>query len=164
MACILSMVAYRPLFHPRRAPVLSETFPLRDRCDRCFGSVWGQPGHYLRGVLGLLGQLGLWASHASSSCSVTDMRKGITEALGAQGGLGGFSSLLGGCCSHTAISSSVQRWQSKATQSKDLLKSQIQKKNGKELWKTSCHQLPEFMQIWISSSVCPWRASVTEWW
>lgn len=47
-----------------------------------FGSEWGHPGHYLRGVLGLLGQLGLWAPHVRSSCNLTDVQKGITKALG----------------------------------------------------------------------------------
>lgn len=141
--------------------------PLRDRCDRFLGSVWGQPGHYLRGVLGLLGQLGLRASHASNSCSVTDMRKGITEALWAHGGLGGFFSLLGGGCSHREISSSVQRWQSNATQSKDLVNTEIpppQKKERKKAMKNKLSPAPKFMPIWISSSMCQWRVSVTVWW
>lgn len=140
MAYIQTMVAYRPFSHPRNAPTHSEMAPLRDRWDTFFGSVWGQPGHYLRWVLGLLGQLGLWASHAYSSCSVTDMWKRITEVLWAKGELGGFSSLLGACCSHTAISSSVQRWQTKASKAKICWRQKSQKR--KELWKTSCHQLP----------------------
>lgn len=27
MTCILTIVAYRPLFHPRHAPIHSDTFP-----------------------------------------------------------------------------------------------------------------------------------------
>lgn len=76
------------LFQPKHAPIHSEMSPsVIDVTDFSF-QCEDNPGHYLRGVLGLLGQLGLRASHASSGCRVTDTRRGITEALGSSGRAG----------------------------------------------------------------------------
>lgn len=80
---LMLAIAYRPWSRRRYATNYSETFSLCVIDVTIFsGSEWGHAGHYLRGVLGPLGQLGLWAPHVRSSCNLTDVQKGITKALG----------------------------------------------------------------------------------
>lgn len=77
--CVLTTVACRPLFRPGCPSIHSEKFPSVREIFQF--SMRATRTLFTLGIRIFLKQLGLRASHASSSCRVTDTQKGITDAL-----------------------------------------------------------------------------------